>query len=222
MWAQVRHGDSSLSSNWRNVSPRVVFSSKHDLLHNAQLFCLILCHLLKGFFNSVNGPFRGFHLFPEDVFIFFPIFILQGGEAFLHHFFVAIRVMAAFLPLTLYSCLLHSASFLEKVFPHPTQNTVLSPSFSTSLRDTPSIPPPVSSAHLTAFFSFCLQVFLETLLTQVGRICFISFINHHRRQLPIAEGLLAALMSQRNKGFCGTLTALGTKVLSSSSSCSVL
>ena len=63
MRAQVRHCDSSLSSRWRNGASRVVCASKHDLLHGAQLFCLVLCHLLKSFFNSVKGPFRSFHIF---------------------------------------------------------------------------------------------------------------------------------------------------------------
>ena len=40
-------------------------------------------------------------------------------------------------------------------------------------------------------FFFCLQVFVETLLTQVSRVCFITFIQHHRHQLPTAEGLFA-------------------------------
>ena len=222
------------------------------------LFYLVLCHLLKGFFNSVKDPFRSFHIFSKGVFIFFPIFILQGGEASLYHRFVAIRVMAAFqllqgfsgwrflLPLTLYSCLLFfvsqlsnpsllcfflgeriptflartvlfpafSTSFrdtppaflrqpaVETVFtlllswiPTFLARTVLFPAFSTSFRDTPPFRPPVSTAQLTAFFSpFCLQVFVETLLTQVGRLCFISFIDQHRSQLPVAEGLLAALI----------------------------
>ena len=77
---------------------------------------------------------RGFHFFPESVFIFFPVSTVQGGEAFLHYSVRAIRVMAAFhgwrfqLPMTLYSRLLfffsqlskplYSVSFLEKVFPH--------------------------------------------------------------------------------------------------------
>ena len=72
MWAQIRHCDSSLSSNWRDDAPQVVRAPEHDLLHNAHLFCLVLCYLFKGFFNSVKGPVRGFHLFSEGVFIFFP------------------------------------------------------------------------------------------------------------------------------------------------------
>ena len=37
-------------------------------------------------------------------------------------------------------------------------------------------------------FSLCLQVFVETPQTQVGRVCFIAFIKHNRRQLPVAQG----------------------------------
>ena len=42
--AQIGHCDSSLSSNWRDDTPQVISTSNHDLLHNAQLFCLILCY----------------------------------------------------------------------------------------------------------------------------------------------------------------------------------
>ena len=55
---------------------------------------------------------------------------------------------------------------------HPTQVWFFLHHFRQSFRDTPSFPPPVSTA----------------------RLCFISFINHHRRQLPVAEGLFAALI----------------------------
>ena len=118
--------------------------SNRDFFHNAHLPCFILCHLLEGFLSSVKGPFRGFHFSSEGFFFFliFPVSTFQGGEAFLHHSFRAICIMAAFhllqvssgwrlqLPLTLYSCLLcffnqHSkplcsVSFLEKVFLHLT------------------------------------------------------------------------------------------------------
>ena len=76
-----------------------------------------------------------------------------------------------------------------------------------------------SSLHCTfvsGFFSFCLQVFIETLLTQVGRVCFITFIQHHRRQLPIAEGLVAALVvTTKQRVLAEHSPRLGTKVLSS-------
>ena len=78
-------------------------------------------------FYSVMGPFRGFHFFPESVF-FFPVSTFQGGEAFLHRSLRALRVMAAFhllqvfsgwrfqLPLTLFSCLPFFLSFLSNAF----------------------------------------------------------------------------------------------------------
>ena len=108
------------------------------------------------------------------------------------------------LPLTLHSCPLffdsqlskplYSASFLEKVFPHPENIWFFShhsPNPSTSRLFLHNLSP-LPICH--RFFSFCLQVFVETFLTQVGRICFNSFINHHRSQLPIAECLFAALI----------------------------
>ena len=58
---QVGHRDSSLSSNWRDDTPQVVRASGHDFLHNVQLSSFVLCHLLKGFFYSVKGPFRGLY-----------------------------------------------------------------------------------------------------------------------------------------------------------------
>ena len=41
-------------------------------LHNVHLPCFILCHLLAGFLSSVKGPFRGFHFFPDSVFLILP------------------------------------------------------------------------------------------------------------------------------------------------------
>ena len=46
-----------------------------------------------------------------------------------------------------------------------------------------------------------LQVFIETPLTQVGRVCFITFINHYRRPLPIIEGLFAPLFVTTKQRF---------------------
>ena len=138
-------------------------------------------------------------------------------KAFLHHGFVAVCVMAAFhllqvfsgwrflLPLTLYSCLpflvgqlsifLCLRSFTGEMFPHPAQIWLFlhhSPHFS-PIRLLFQNLPPLHSCQW--FFSFCLQVFIETHLTQVGRVCFITFIEHYRRQLPIAENLFAALIA---------------------------
>ena len=129
MRAQMRHCDSSY---WRDDTPQVISTSNHDLLRTILNFSA----------SSVKGPFRRCHFFPESVLKFIPVSSFQGGEAFLHHSFRAIRVMAALhllqvfsgwrfvLPLTSYSCLLffvgrlskplYSVSFLEKVFPHPT------------------------------------------------------------------------------------------------------
>ena len=70
--AQVRHCDSSLPSRSHNDSPQVVRTLEHDLLHNAHLFDVVLCYLLKGFLNSVKGAFRGFRFSSEGLFLFFP------------------------------------------------------------------------------------------------------------------------------------------------------
>ena len=139
------------------------------------------------------------HFSSESIFIFFPISIFQAVKAFF-----------ILLPRTLYSCLLffvsqlskplYSVSFLEKVFLH-LPYIVLFPSFSKSFHGTPSFPPPASIAHLTMVFSFCLQGFVETLLAQVGRVFFITFMNHHRRQLSVADRLLAALLATAKQHF---------------------
>ena len=114
------------------------------------------------------------------------------------------------MPLTLDSCLLFfvgqpskpldPASFLEKIFPHPTQMWFCPHRcpHSSSIRLLFHHLPPLHICQW--FFSFCLQVFIETLLMQVGRMCFISFIHHCRRQLPIAEGLFVALFVTTKQG----------------------
>ena len=107
------------------------------------------------------------------------------------------------LPLTFYSCLLFFVgqlpkllclrSFTGEMIPHPTQIWLFPhhvPHSSPVRLLFHHLPP----LHIWQwFFSFCLQVFLETLLTQVGRVCFIAFIHHYRRQLPVAGGLFTAL-----------------------------
>ena len=108
------------------------------------------------------------------------------------------------LPLTLYSCLHFFLSQLSKPFvlcfflgesiPTSDEHMVLCPSFSTFFHDTPSSPQPVSTAHFSVVFSFCLQRIVETHLAHVGPVRFFTFINYHRSQLPIAEGLFAALV----------------------------
>ena len=116
MRTQVGHCNASLSSGWRN-----------DFLQNVHLFCLVLCYLLKGLFNSVKGPFRGLHFSSEGVLIFFPIFgSLQSVSSQL---FSCSKYSLAGDSWTLNSCLLffvsqlskplYSASFLEKVFHIP-------------------------------------------------------------------------------------------------------
>ena len=54
--AKVRHCDTSLSSDGRNDSPQVVRTFEHDLLHNAHLFCLVLCYQAERLFYPVEGP----------------------------------------------------------------------------------------------------------------------------------------------------------------------
>ena len=116
------------------------------------------------------------------------------------------------LPLTLYSCLLLFVgqlpkllclrSFTREMLPHPTQRWFFPHHFphSSPIRLRFHNLPPLHICQW--FFSFCLQLFVETLLTQVGRVCFIAFI--YRRELPLRVFSLHCL-SQRNKGFSGTL-----------------
>ena len=83
---------------------------------------------------------------------------------------------------------------MEKVFPHHTYIWFFShhsPNPSTVRPLFHHLPP----LHIRQwFFFFCLQEVFETLLAQVGRVCFITFMNHHRSQLQVAERLLAALI----------------------------
>ena len=62
---KLRHRDPSLTSNWRDDAEQRVRASKHNVLHNAQLFCLILRHLPKCFVYSVESSFRGLYFNPE-------------------------------------------------------------------------------------------------------------------------------------------------------------
>ena len=48
--------------------------------------------------------------------------------------------------------------------------------------------------------SFACKCLLKHFWPQVGRECFITFINHYRRQLPMAEGLFAALLVTAKQG----------------------
>ena len=84
-------------------------------------------------------------------------------------------------------------SFTGEMFPHPTQIWFFSHLFphSSPIRLLFHNMPPVHICQW--FFAFCLQVFVETHLTQVGRICFSAFIHHYRRQLQTAENLFGAL-----------------------------
>ena len=117
---------------------------------------------------SCRRPILRLSSFPEDFFCT----IFQGSQAFLHHWFIAIRIVTAFhlfqaffgwyclLPLTLYSCLLFFVSQLPKLLrlrsftrenaPTSRADMVLSPLSSTFFHDTLSFQLPVSTAHLTA------------------------------------------------------------------------
>ena len=171
MRAQARHCDSSLSSNWRDDTPQVVCTSKHDLLHNAHLFCLVLCYLLKGFLNSAKGPFRVFHVSSESVLKFFPVFIFTAVKPFFiigslqsvswQHFTCSKYSLAGdscchwpWIPFLLQPALETSllCFFLEENIPTSHVHMALFPSFSTSFRGTPSFPPPASTARLTTVF----------------------------------------------------------------------
>ena len=163
---QVRHRDSS----WRDDAPHVVRASDHDeFLHNAQLSCLILCYLLKGFFYSVRGPFRGLYFNPENAFVFFPVSTFQGCNKCHHGILLAPSILwlVIQLPLALYSCLLfffslfskllYSFSFSEKVFPHSSYVLFFSCHFPkhSTMRLLPHELSPLPICQW--FFSFCLQ-----------------------------------------------------------------
>ena len=62
---KLRHRDPSLTSNWSDDAEQRVRASKHNVLHNAQLFCLILRYLPKCFSYSVESSFRGLYFNPE-------------------------------------------------------------------------------------------------------------------------------------------------------------
>ena len=53
--AQVRHCDTSLSSDGRDDTPQVVRTSEHDLLHSAHLFDLVLFYQVERLFYPVEG-----------------------------------------------------------------------------------------------------------------------------------------------------------------------
>ena len=78
MRARVRHRNASLPHRWRDDVSQVICASYHDFLDGAQLPCLILRHLLEGFFFFLAiSPFRGFHFSSESVFVFFPLSTFQ-------------------------------------------------------------------------------------------------------------------------------------------------
>ena len=71
---------SSLCSDWRDDAPQVVRASDHDVLHNAQRSCLILCYLCsKASFILSKAHFRGLYLRPEHAFVFFPVSTFQDA-----------------------------------------------------------------------------------------------------------------------------------------------
>ena len=177
MRAWVEHFDSTLSSNWRDDAPQVVSASNHGVLHNAHVPCFILCYLLEGFLNSVKGHFCGFQVFYESVFLYFPSLHLPGRRSLSSSFFpckpchgsisLAPSILWLAIPAAtdLVFCLLFFFSLLskEEVFPNPTYTW-----FSSHHSPNPSTvrfsPQPVSTAHLSVFFSLCLQRIVEALL----------------------------------------------------------
>ena len=76
--AQLRHRSASLSSRWRNDASQVICAS--DFLHDVQLPCLILRHLLEGFLYSIKSPFRGFYCSSENAFVFFQSPLLRATK----------------------------------------------------------------------------------------------------------------------------------------------
>ena len=54
--AQVRHCDTSLSSDGRNDSQQVVRTFEHDLMRNAHLLDLVLCYHVERLFYPVEDP----------------------------------------------------------------------------------------------------------------------------------------------------------------------
>ena len=90
MRAQVWHSDASLPPCWRDSAPKVTCTSYHDFLDSAQLPCILLRHLLEGFFFSVRGPFRGCHFISESACVFFPVTSFQRKEGS----FIILRVQS--------------------------------------------------------------------------------------------------------------------------------
>ena len=103
--------------------------SKHNVLHNAQLFCLILCYLPKCFVYSVESSFRGLYFIPamkmslcssqspllkavKPFFIFFSMQLIDVTAFDMFYVFFGWRCP---LPLALYSCLFFFCNLFSKL-----------------------------------------------------------------------------------------------------------
>ena len=111
------------------------------------------------------------------------------------------------------SCFSFSASFInlfefslsKESTPTFLVCTGLSQAFSTACHDLClrfhyCIPLPLRQGCL----SFCHQMFVVTLLTQVGRVGLLTLLYHYRNKLPETEGFVTAtVLSPQNMGFAG-------------------
>ena len=211
MRAQERHRDSSLSSNWRDDSPQVVRASDHNFLHNNHLFCLLKC-----FFYSVKGTFplpllqpkMPLYSSPSPLFrAAKPFFIIFPCSKCRHGVLLApstlwltipaatdVVILPVFLlqpcsrnlftlSLSRQKCSSHSSYilFFSHHFPKPSTMRFL--------------PRELSPLPICQWFSsFGLQRIVVAFLACSGRVRFLTFPYHHRRQLPEAEGVFATLI----------------------------
>ena len=142
--------------------------------------------LLKGFFYSSKGPFRGLYFNPENAFVFFPVSTFQGGKSAASSFVpcnkchhgISLAPSILWLVLRTTACFASSAcsrnfltlfSFSAKVFPRSTYVWFFSHQFpkpsTVRLSSSEISPLPICQW----FFSFCLQRLVVTLLAQIGR-----------------------------------------------------
>ena len=164
----------------------------------------------------------------------FPFF--EGSEAFLHHWFGAFHVLHVFsdwqslLPLALYSCLLlffsqlskplHYGSFLENIRTYGSFPIIFH-----------ILPRYVFFLHYLSRHCTFVSVFLLLPVRKLSNHIWhklvvydsVTFINYHRSQLPVAEGLFAALIvTTKQRLLRNAYRARNENLLSSISSCSVL
>ena len=193
MRAQIGHCDSSLSSYWRDDAPQTVSTAEHDFLPQCSVFLASSCATCSKASSILsNVQFRVFYFSPENAFVFFPVNVIT--MLYLLQVFMAVNSSChwPFIP----ACFSSSARYRNRLahalswrkyshiprtygsFPIIVQILPRYAFFSTTCLHCPFV---------SGFFSFCLHSIVEALLEQVGRVRFLTLINHHRRQLPVAE-----------------------------------